>query len=76
MKNAKNITVKDTRVRFEGEAKAWSNVFSAENAENVYLDGVWGDPANQDAAAVKVVNVKNFECKNLRTNVSKDIEEM
>ena len=73
--NAKNVSVKDTRVRFLYDSDAYSNVVYAENSENVYLDGVWGNPAKENLPAVKAVNVKNFESKNLRTDAKTQVVE-
>ena len=70
---AKNVSVKDTRVRFLYDSDAYSNVVQTENSENVYLDGVWGNPAKENLPAVKAVNVKNFECHNLRTDAETKI---
>ena len=64
VKYAENILLKSISVKFVDYAEAWSEVVWIEDAKDIVLDELTGNPAKDNLPAVRAVNVSDLKMKN------------
>ena len=72
IKSAENIRLKNVSVKFADRAEAWSEAVWIEDADNIVLDELTGNPARKDLPAVRVIRVSGVEFRN--TNIVDSVE--
>ena len=68
VENASKIVLRQLAVEFADRSEAWGEIVWLENSDNIFLDGITGNPAKEGMPVIFAKHTTQLESRNIRTD--------